>query len=328
MHGRILSGMRPTGMLHIGHLSVLQNWVRLQDEYETFYMVADLHALTTAFDETERIYDNSREMLLDWLSVGLDPEKSTIFVQSHVPPHAELHLILSMVTPLSWVERVPTYKDQIQQLGEQGKDINTYGFLGYPILMAADILAYRADTVPVGEDQVPHLEFTRELARRFNYLYGERVFPEPQAKLAKLSVLPGIDGRKMSKSYHNDIAISSTEKELGERVKLMVTDPKRIRKTDKGNPDVCTAYTYHSIYDLEGVAETERACRAGEIGCVQCKKRLAEKMQASLTPIWERRRELEKQEGYLEDIIVEGNEKARIASGATLDAVYNAMGMR
>lgn len=328
MRGRILSGMRPTGLLHIGHLSVLENWVKLQEEYETFYMVADLHALTTSFDETKIIHEKTREMLLDWLSVGLDPEKSTIFVQSHVPQHAELHLILSMITPLSWVERVPTYKDQIQQLGEQGKDINTYGFLGYPILMAADIMAYRADTVPVGEDQVPHLEFTREITRRFNFLYGEKVFPEPQPKLAKLSVLPGIDGRKMSKSYHNDIAICSTAKDLGDRVKLMVTDPNRIRKTDKGNPEVCTAFIYHSIYDPEGVTETERACRAGEIGCVQCKKRLAEKMQESLAPIWERRMEIEKQEDYLEDIVTEGDKKARLAAGETLEAVYAAMGMK
>ena len=325
MRGRILSGMRPTGMLHIGHLSVLENWVKLQEDYETFYMVADLHALTTAFDETEFIKEKSREMLLDWLSVGLDPEKSTIFIQSHVPQHAELHLLLSMITPLSWVERVPTYKDQIQQLGEQGKDINTYGFLGYPILMAADILAYRADTVPVGEDQVPHLEFTRELARRFNFLYDEKVFPEPKAKLAKLSVLPGLDGRKMSKSYHNDIAITASD--LGDRVKLMVTDPQRIRKTDKGNPEVCTVHTYHSIYNAGGLAETEEACRAGQIGCVQCKKQLAEKMALSLGPIREKRMELEKQQSYLEDIIVEGDKNARIASGATLAAVYAAMGM-
>ncbi len=327
MRGRILSGMRPTGTLHIGHLSVLENWVKLQEEYETFYMVADWHALTTSFDETGFIKEKTRDMLLDWLSVGIDPEKSTIFIQSHVPQHAELHLLLSMITPLSWVERVPTYKDQIQQLGEQGKDINTYGFLGYPILMAADILAYRADTVPVGEDQLPHLEFTREIARRFNYLYDHQVFPEPQAKLAKLAVLPGIDGRKMSKSYHNDIAITCTADELGERVKLMVTDPQRIRKTDKGNPDVCTVYTYQSLYDKETLCETEEACRRGEIGCVQCKKKLAEKMDLSLKPIREKRYELEKKKGFLEELIAEGDKKARSAAGATLDAVYDAMRM-
>lgn len=327
MRGRILSGMRPTGMLHIGHLSVLENWVKLQEEYETFYMVADFHALTTSFDETEFIKEKTRDMLLDWLSVGLDPEKSTIFVQSHVPQHAELHLLLSMLTPLSWVERVPTYKDQIQQLGEQGKDINTYGFLGYPILMAADILAYRADTVPVGEDQLPHLEFTRETARRFNHLYDTKVFPEPKAKLAKLSVLPGLDGRKMSKSYYNDIAITCSVSELGDRVKLMVTDPQRIRKTDKGDPDVCTVYTYHSIYDADGLAETGQACRAGEIGCVQCKKRLAEKMDLSLAPIREKRLKMEQDQDYLEDIITEGGKKAQKAASATMDAVYSAMGM-
>jgi len=327
MCGRILSGIRPTGTLHIGHLSVLENWVRLQEEYETFYMVADWHALTTSFDETREIKAQTREMLLDWFSVGIDPEKSVVFVQSDVPQHAELHLILSMITPLSWVERVPTYKDQIHQLGQQGKDINTYGFMGYPVLMAADILAYRADTVPVGEDQVPHLEFTRELARRFNHLYDAKVFPEPQAKLAKLSVLPGIDGRKMSKSYHNDIAISGPASELNERVKLMVTDPQRIRKTDKGNPEVCTVYTYHSIYDAAGWEATGIACRAGEIGCVQCKKKLAERMESILGPIREKRHELEKDPSYIEDVITEGAQKARAAAGATMDAVYKAMGM-
>lgn len=327
MSGTILSGMRPTGRLHIGHLSVLENWVKLQETYETFYMVADLHALTTAFNETERIKEQTREMLLDWLSVGIDPEKSTIFIQSQVPPHAELHLLLSMITPLSWVERVPTYKDQIRQLGEQGKDINTYGFLGYPILMAADILAYRADTVPVGEDQLPHLEFTRELARRFNYLYNRQVFPEPKAKLNKLSVLPGLDGRKMSKSYHNDIPISCSQSDLKDKVKQMVTDPQRIRKTDKGTPNVCTVYTYHSLYNAAGLEETARACRAGEIGCVHCKKLLAEKLESSLAPIREKRYAIEKKQGYLEDIVTEGDKEARKVSGATLEAVYSAMGM-
>lgn len=327
MRGRILSGMRPTGVLHIGHLSVLENWVKMQEEYETFYMVADWHALTTAFDETQGIRKKSRDMLLDWLSVGIDPKKSVVFIQSQVPQHAEMHLLFSMITPLSWVERVPTYKDQITQLGQQGKDINTYGFLGYPVLMAADILAYRADTVPVGEDQLPHLEFTRELARRFNFLYNQKVFPEPQAKLAKLAVLPGIDGRKMSKSYHNDIAITGPAEEFAERVKLMVTDPQRIRKTDKGNPEVCTVYTYHSLYSPEAVLETEKACKAGEIGCVECKKRLAKQMDLALAPIRDRRHELEKQPDYVEDVIVEGAKKARAATQATMEAVYQAMGM-
>lgn len=327
MRGKILSGMRPTGALHIGHLSVLENWVKLQEEYETFYMVADWHALTTAFDETEHIKEKTRDMLLDWLAVGIDPEKSVVFIQSQVPQHAELHLVLSMITPLSWVERVPTYKDQIAQLGQQGKDINTYGFLGYPVLMAADIMAYRADTVPVGEDQLPHLEFTRELSRRFNFLYDKKVFPEPKAKLAKLSVLPGIDGRKMSKSYHNDIAITCPTGDFSERVKLMVTDPQRIRKTDKGNPEVCTVFTYHSLYDPDGIAETQRACKAGEMGCVECKKRLAKQMDLSLAPIRERRNELEKRPDYIEDVIVEGGKKARTATGATMEAVYSAMGM-
>lgn len=327
MRGRILSGIRPTGTLHIGHLSVLENWVKLQEEYETYFMVADWHALTTSFDETQTIRGKTRDMLLDWFAIGIDPEKSAVFVQSQVPQHAEMHLLFSMITPLSWVERVPTYKDQIQQLGEQGKDINTYGFLGYPVLMAADILVYRADTVPVGEDQVPHLEFTRELARRFNYLYNAKVFPEPQPKLAKLSVLPGIDGRKMSKSYHNDVAITGPADEFAARIKLMVTDPQRIRKTDKGNPEVCTVYTYHSMYDAPGLDETEKACRAGEIGCVECKKRLAKIMDLRIAPIREKRHQLEQNPDYVEDVINEGAKKARAAADATLDAVYKAMGM-
>ena len=201
--GTIFSGMRPTGRLHIGHLSVLENWVKLQDEYKCYFGIVDWHALTTSFDATEEIQGNIRQMLLDWLSAGLDPEKSPIFVQSSVKEHGELHLLLSMITPLSWLERIPTYKDQLQQLGSQGKDISTYGFLGYPLLMAADILVYRANAVPVGEDQLPHLEFTREIARRFHHLFGQEILPEPQAILAKVAMLPGVDGRKMSKSYNN-----------------------------------------------------------------------------------------------------------------------------
>jgi len=325
MKGRILSGMRPTGRLHIGHLSVLENWVKLQDEYETYFMVADWHALTTAFDETEEIKSKIWDMLLDWLSVGIDPEKSVIFVQSHVKEHAELHLLFSMITPLSWLERCPTYKDQVQQFGEKGKDISTYGFLGYPLLQAADILIYRADTVPVGEDQLPHLEFCREVARRFNHLYNAKVFPEPQAKLAKLSLLPGIDGRKMSKSYNNDISITADFEEISSKVRQMVTDPQRIHKNDPGNPEVCTVYLYHKIYNPDELEENEADCRGGKIGCVACKKKLAAKMDEALKPIREKRNELEKNPELIKDIIIAGAEKARKEASKTMEKVRGVM---
>ncbi|HBT20488.1 MAG TPA: tryptophan--tRNA ligase [Peptococcaceae bacterium] len=325
MKGRILSGMRPTGRLHIGHLSVLENWVKLQEEYETFFMVADWHALTTAFDETEEIKNKIWDMLLDWLSVGIDPEKSVVFVQSHVKEHAELHLLFSMITPLSWLERCPTYKDQVQQFGERGKDISTYGFLGYPLLQAADILIYRADTVPVGEDQLPHLELCREVARRFNYLYNAKVFPEPQAKLAKLPLLPGIDGRKMSKSYNNDISITADFDEISSRVRQMITDPQRIHKNDPGNPEVCTVYLYHKIYNPDELEEIEANCRGGKIGCVACKKKLAVKMDEALGPIRERRKELEKKPQLIEDIIADGAEKARKEASKTMEKVREVM---
>ncbi|NLO89697.1 MAG: tryptophan--tRNA ligase [Clostridia bacterium] len=325
MKGRILSGMRPTGRLHIGHLSVLENWVKLQEEYETYFMVADWHALTTAFDETEEIKGKIWDMLLDWLSVGIDPEKSVIFVQSHVKEHAELHLLFSMITPLSWLERCPTYKDQVQQFGEKGKDISTYGFLGYPLLQAADILIYRADTVPVGEDQLPHLELSREVARRFNHLYNARVFPEPKAKLSKLALLPGTDGRKMSKSYNNYISITADFEVISDKVRQMVTDPQRIRKTDPGNPEVCTVYLYHKIYNPVELEQYEADCRGGKIGCVACKKKLAAKMDEALKPIREKRNELEKNPDLIQDIITAGAEKARKEASITMEKVREVM---
>lgn len=298
--GRIFSGMRPTGKLHIGHLSVIENWVRLQEEYDCFFAPVDWHALTTGYENTAGIKEYSRQMVMDWLAAGLDPEKSTIFIQSHVKEHAELHLLLSMTTPLSWLERCPTYKEQLQQLGE-GRDIRTYGFLGYPVLMAADILVYRADTVPVGEDQLPHLELAREIARRFNHLCRQKVFPEPQAKLAKISMLPGIDKRKMSKSYDNDIAINSDADTLWERVRGMITDPARIRKTDPGDPEICVVHTYNKIYNSEEVSERVEQCRTAGIGCIQCKRRLADKMQLNLEPMWQRRAELENNPGMVDE---------------------------
>ncbi len=324
--GRILSGMRPTGKLHIGHLSVLENWVALQEEYECFFTIVDWHALTTSFDDTNQIKENKRQMAIDWLSVGIDPEKSSVFFQSDVKEHAELMLLFSMITPIAWLERCPTYKDQIQQLGKQGKDINTYGFLGYPLLQAADILVYRADTVPVGEDQLPHLEMTREVARRFNFMFKQEVFPEPKAKLAKVALLPGVDGRKMSKSYGNVIELGDVEDILMGRVRQMTTDPSRIRKNDPGNPEVCIVNTYHGIYtDAEQIAEIRDACTKGAIGCMDCKKRLSQRLEEIMRPIKERRIELEKNPSLIDDIINQGAVKARVEAARTMEIVREAM---
>ncbi|MBO8127938.1 MAG: tryptophan--tRNA ligase [Peptococcaceae bacterium] len=321
---KILSGMRPTGRLHIGHLTVLSNWMRLQEEHDCYFFVADWHALTTSYDETQPIKDNIREMLADWLAVGIDPEKSTVFVQSMVPEHAELHLLFSMFTPLSWLERVPTYKDQIQKLAEKGKDISTYGFLGYPLLQSADILMYRADAVPVGQDQLPHIELCREVARRFNYLYAP-VFPEPQGLVAETPLLPGIDGRKMSKSYNNEIQLAVEADDLQQRVRMMVTDPARIRKNDPGHPEVCTVFTFHNIYSPDEVGNIAEACRKGEIGCVACKKELAVALDTVLAPIRERRTAILSKPSYLDEVMEYGKKKARKVAVKTLELVRTAM---
>ncbi len=325
--GTILSGMRPTGKLHMGHMSVLDNWVKLQDEYHCYFMVADWHALSTEYQDPEGIREKAREMVIDWLTVGINSDKSVIFVQSDVKEHAELHLLFSMITPLSWLERVPTYKDQIAQLGEQGKDINTYGFLGYPLLQAADILVYKATAVPVGEDQLPHLELTREVARRFNYLFNKNVFPEPQPILGKVSFLPGIDGRKMSKSYGNVINISAAPDEIMTQVRGMITDPARIHKTDPGHPEVCTVHTYHTIYSNEDLNEIQENCRAGRIGCVACKKVLAGKLDRFLLPMREKRAELEQNPRYIDELLAEGAQKARQRASAVMEEVRTAMKM-
>lgn len=325
MKGRIFSGMRPTGALHIGHLSVLQNWLALQDDYESYYSIVDLHALTTGYEDKLNFDELIRDIALDWLSVGLNPEKTTIFVQSHVKEHAELHLLLSMITPLSWLERVPTYKDQLQQLGKEGgKNIATYGFLGYPLLQAADILVYKADSVPVGEDQIPHIELSREIARRFNYLYGE-VFPEPKALIGKVPLLPGVDGRKMSKSYNNTISLSASPEEIKEKVRQMVTDPARIRKDDPGHPEVCVVYKFHQVYTPE-VAEVESDCRGGKIGCVACKRHLAENLDKLLSPFRDRRAQWE-ESGKVEEVLAEGAERARKVTRETMQEVRELMGL-
>lgn len=323
--GRIFSGMQPSGRFHLGnYLGALENWVKLQNEYECFFSIVDLHALTSAFENTSKIPENIHNMALDWLSAGLDPEKNVIFVQSKVKEHAELHLLLSMMTPLSWLERVPTYKDKLQQLGEQGKDINTYGFLGYPELMTADIILYKAEYVPVGEDQIPHLELSREIVRRFNNLY-QPVFPEPQAQLSKSSLLPGIDGRKMSKSYGNEIPFAASPEELRERVRLIVTDPNRIKKIDVGNPDVCVAYKFHKIFNKENVNEICKCCKQAEFGCVECKKRLAEKMVDVMTDMHTRRAEYEANPARVKEILAYGAERARKVAAKTMEEVREAM---
>ncbi len=322
---RILSGMRPSGKLHIGHLlGALSNWKRLQDEgHDTHYMVADWHALTTEYENTCDVQINTMEMVYDWLAAGLDPNKSVIFVQSHVKEHAELYLLFSMITPLGWLERVPTYKEALAEY--EGREISTHGFLGYPMLQAADILVYRAHAVPVGQDQVPHLEFTRELARRFNHLYGE-IFPEPQALLTETPYVRGIDGRKMSKRYGNAILLSDSEEETTQKVLQMLTDPARKRRTDPGNPDICPVFDLQKIFGTsEWVDRVNRDCRRAEIGCVEDKKALAEFLNASLRDLRTIRKEIAADPGSVVEVLREGAEKAREVAGATMEAVRKAM---
>lgn len=321
--GTILSGMRPTGALHLGnYFGALENWIKLQDEYDCYFTVVDWHALTTGYEDTSDIKKNIDDMLIDWLSAGLDPEKCRIFIQSHVKEHAELHLLFSMITPLSWLFRCPTYKDQLSQMKD--RDITTYGFLGYPCLQAADILVYKANVVPVGEDQLPHVELTREIARRFNHIYGE-VFPEPQSKLTKAKVLPGLDGRKMSKSYGNYIALSDSPEEIRKKANMMITDPARIRKDDPGHPEVCTVFAFHKVFNEGEVTEIEESCRGGKIGCVACKKNLANKMVEYMTPIYERRQDILKKPQILKEIVAQGDEAARKIAGNTIEEVRKAM---
>jgi tryptophanyl-tRNA synthetase len=321
---RIVSGMRPTGKLHLGHFhGVLSNWLELQKNYECFFFAADWHSLTTEYANTEGIKDSIREMVLDWLAFGIDPEQSVIFDQSRVPQHAELNLILGMITPVSWLERNPTYKEMQENLAT--KDLSTFGFLGYPVLMASDILVYQAARVPVGQDQVPHLEITREIARRFNYLYGE-VFPEPAALLTETPKVLGIDGRKMSKSYGNAIFLSDTEEETRKKVMSMVTDTQRVYKKDPGEPDRCVAYSLSSIHlPQEKRDEIESACRKAEIGCVECKKIQASYMIEALTPFRAKRVELAAREGLVEQVLEEGSRKAEVAARETMVEVRKAL---
>src|SRR6202522_4436610 len=323
---RVLSGMRSTGKLHLGnYVGALDNWVRMQDEYECFFMVADWHALTTDYADTSRVKQNTLEVALDWLAAGLDPEKCVIFIQSHVPAHAELHLLFSMITPLGWLERVPTYKEQRENIKD--KDLGTYGFLGYPVLQSADILVYKADVVPVGEDQVAHVDLTREIARRFNGFYGE-VSPEPKSLLTPAPKLPGTDGRKMSKSYGNTIMLTDPEPVVRQKLKTMVTDPARVRRSDPGNPDVCPVGDLHKIFSSkETIEKVSIGCRSAGIGCIECKSWAADALEQLLNPMQERRKKFEENPRLAWDILEAGSERARKAAGATMDDVRGAMGM-
>lgn len=323
---RVLSGMRPTGPLHLGHLvGALRNWAALQDTHDCFFTIVDWHALTTDYADPSSIRAYVREVALDWLSAGIDPKRATVFVQSEVKEHAELHLLLSMIVPLPWLERVPTYKEQQEQLRD--KDLNTYGFLGYPLLQAADILAYRAQAVPVGDDQVPHLELCREIARRFNHLYGE-VFPEPQALLTKSPRLPGTDGRKMSKSYGNAIFLSDDERTVHGKVDAMLTDPQRTHRHIPGNPEVCPVFASHKVFSPSPtVAWADEGCRTAGIGCRDCKSRLKESFWAALAPIAERRAKLAADPGSIETILDAGAATARAAAGETLRIVRSSLGL-
>jgi len=305
---RILSGMRPTGKLHLGHYwGVLLNWRALQTDYDCFYMIADWHSLTTEYEDPRNISENILEIARGWLAVGLDPEKSVLFRQSKVIEHAELHLLLSMITPLSWLYRCPTYKEQLKEL--KGKDVHTYGFLGYPVLQAADILLYQADCVPIGEDQVPHLELSREIARRFNNFYG-RTFVEPQALLTSSPRLPGLDGRKMSKSYNNVIELFSDDKTIREKVGQMFTDPKKIRINDHGHPEGCVVFAYHRVVN-KNWPDREKECRQGQVGCVACKKQLAELLMREIAPWREKYHYWEKHTADIKNILEHGNARAR-----------------
>jgi len=316
--------MRPTGKLHLGNLvGALQNWIELEDHYESFHFVADWHMLTTDYADTAELRSNVQEMVTDWLAAGLDPAKATFFIQSRLPEHAELHLLLSMVTPLGWLERVPSYKEQLENIRD--RDLHMYGFLGYPVLQAADILMYKANWVPVGEDQVAHVELTREIARRFHGFYGP-VFPEPQPLLTDARRLPGTDGRKMSKSYNNAIYLSDPPEVVSKKLATMITDPARKRRTDKGNPDVCPVFDLHKVFSTAPhIDQVNRECRTAEIGCLDCKQILAGNINKGLEAIQKRRRPYERDPEKVWAILEEGTEKARKVAQETMREVRAAV---
>jgi len=324
MANRVLSGMQPSGLLHLGNLlGALENWKTLQEQYECYFFVADWHALSTNYADTSRIKEFTQELLVDWLATGIDPNRSTVFVQSSVPNHAILYLLLSMIIPIPWLERNPTYKEKQEEIKE--RDLSTYGFLGYPVLQAADILLYKPDYVPVGKDQLPHLELTREVARRFNSLY-QPVFPEPKELLTQFPKVLGTDGRKMSKSYGNTINLSDTEPVVRQKLKTMVTDPARVRRTDRGNPDVCPVFDFHKIFSSSSVLEeVNTGCRTAAIGCIDCKKLVADAMVERLHSVWETRATLKAKPAFIEEIIRDGSQKASRFSSHTMEEVKEAM---
>jgi tryptophanyl-tRNA synthetase len=322
--------MRPTGKLHLGnYMGALANWVKLQQDYECYFFIADWHALTTDYADTSSVKDNIDEVALDWLGAGLDPEQCVLFLQSKVPDHSKLFLLFSMITPISWLERVPTYKEQQENI--LGKDLSTYGFLGYPLLQAADILLYQPQFVPVGQDQVVHVELTREIARRFNQFYkldGKEVLPEPQVLLTPSPKLPGTDGRKMSKSYGNTIMLSEPEADLRAKLKTMVTDPARIRRTDPGNPDICPVFDLHKVFSTEETrAAVREGCTTAGIGCIECKGWVADAIVREIAPIQERRRALEADPGQVDAILWDGSARARHRAIQTLQHVRQAIGL-
>lgn len=321
---RVLSGMRPTGRLHLGHLhGALANWLELSKDYDCYFFSADWHALTSDYADTSRIHQNTRDMMIDWISAGLDPERCTVFVQSEVKQHAELYLLLTMYTPLPWALGCPTFKEQQEQISD--KDLNTLGFLGYPILQAADILIYRAHFVPVGVDQIPHIEITRDVARRFNNFFGE-VLVQPEGRLTQVPKIPGTDGRKMSKSYGNTVDLIDPPDVVKNKVSTMMTDPARQRRTDPGDPNICPVYTLWQAYDThENLEWVRTGCTTAGIGCLECKRPLIERINAQLAPIQERRKELEADPGRVEAIIGAGNEKARATAEETMRAVRDAI---
>ena len=314
---RILSGMRPTGPLHLGHLvGALTNWKKLQAEYDCFYMVADWHALMSEYTSPAIIKESIPGMVADWISCGITPQKSVIFVQSQVPAHIELYMLFSCLVPLGWLERCPTYKEQLKEI--KGKNIKTYGFLGYPVLQAADILVYKAQRVPVGEDQLPHLELTREIARRFNSIYKTRFFPEPEGILTKMPRLLGTDNRKMSKNYGNFIALSDQPKVILAKTSQMITDPQRIKRSDPGHPEICNVFSYHTVFNKEGTGEVRNWCKGATLGCTDCKKRLGEIIIETLRPLRQERDKLLNDKSEIEKILQQGNKKADSNATQTL----------
>ena len=322
----ILSGMRPTGKLHLGHLvGALDNWIKLQEEYQCYFMVADWHALMSEYENTSELSENIIDNVLDWLSVGIDPEKSVIFIQSEVPEHLKLYMIFSCITPLGILERCPTYKEQMREV--KTRNLNTYGFLGYPVLQAADILLYKADKVPVGKDQLPHLELTREIARLFNNLYKKDIFPYPDAILTQTPKLLGLDGRKMSKSYLNTINLSDTPELIIKKISTMFTDPKRVRLSDKGHPDTCNVFSYYSTFVPKTNNEVSDWCMNAKVGCTECKRLLAGNIISKIAPIQEKRAELGKDKDKVRKILDAGREKASLVASQAIEEVFKAMNL-